>query len=151
MPPQLRFGAPNNLPPHYPINYPAHSQAQAHAGNILQSSFQANPAVNFMNQNTLANPFSTNGNALGMAGGFGGSGLGMNGGTGLASQAAQMSFAGALSHSEAGSRGGGNKGRIRDVWKGNLDEEMALLRKLVDKYQYISMVSGGSRMQDEDN
>jgi CCR4-NOT transcription complex subunit 7/8 len=106
--------------------------------------------VNFMNSNALANPFSTNGNALGMAGGFGGSGLGMPGGTGLASQAAQMSFAGAVQHggtngtNDPGSRGGGNKGRIRDVWKSNLDEEMALLRELVDKYHYISMVSGGS-------
>lgn len=40
-----------------------------------------------------------------------------------------------------------NKGRIREVWKQNLHEEMATLRKLVDHYPYIAMVgvveSGG--------
>ena len=33
-----------------------------------------------------------------------------------------------------------NKGRIREVWKHNLHEEMATLRKLVDHYPYIAMV-----------
>lgn len=33
-----------------------------------------------------------------------------------------------------------NKGRIREVWKHNLHEEMAVLRDLVDKYPYIAMV-----------
>lgn len=33
-----------------------------------------------------------------------------------------------------------NKGRIREVWKHNLAEEMATLRKLVDHYPYIAMV-----------
>lgn len=32
------------------------------------------------------------------------------------------------------------KGRIRDVWRGNLAQEMQVLRGLVDKYPYISMV-----------
>lgn len=96
----------------------------------------------------MNNPFSTNGNALGMGNGFGGAGLGMPGGTGLASQAAQMSFAGAVSHqvhngvsSEAGSGRAGKPSRIRDVWKGNLHEEFNLLRQLIDKYPYVSMVS----------
>lgn len=99
-----------------------------------------------MNTNSMSNPFAMNGNALSMSGGFGGgSGLGMPGGTGLASQAAQMSFAGANvqqhGHNGMGEPGirGGNKGRIREVWKGNLNEEMALLRELVEKYPYISM------------
>ena len=35
----------------------------------------------------------------------------------------------------------GNRGRIREVWKHNLHEEMAVLRELVDKYPYIAMVS----------
>jgi CCR4-NOT transcription complex subunit 7/8 len=34
------------------------------------------------------------------------------------------------------------KGRIREVWKHNLHEEMAKLRDLVDKYPYIAMVGG---------
>ena len=93
----------------------------------------------------MNNPFAMNGNALSISGGFGASGLGMPGGTGLASQAAQMSFAGAGQQqghngmSEQGSRSAA-KGRIRDVWKGNLEEEMALLRHLVDKYPYIALV-----------
>lgn len=33
-----------------------------------------------------------------------------------------------------------NKGRIREVWKHNLQEEMAVLRDVVEKYPYIAMV-----------
>jgi CCR4-NOT transcription complex subunit 7/8 len=90
-----------------------------------------------------------NGNALSITGGFGGgSGLGgVNGGIGLASHAAQISFAhgASLQHQahngmgEQGARSMANKGRIREVWKGNLHEEMAILRQLVDKYSYIAM------------
>lgn len=36
--------------------------------------------------------------------------------------------------------GGPGKARIRDVWKHNLEEEMALLRELVEDYPYIAMV-----------
>ena len=32
------------------------------------------------------------------------------------------------------------KSRIRDVWRGNLNQEMALLRVMVQQYPYISMV-----------
>lgn len=32
-------------------------------------------------------------------------------------------------------------GRIRDVWKSNLAQEMQMLRSLIDEYPYISMVS----------
>lgn len=38
------------------------------------------------------------------------------------------------------------KGRIREVWKSNLEDEMAVLRDLVPKYPYIAMVSGGASM-----
>ena len=100
-----------------------------------------------MNANSMSNPFAMNGNSLGMSGGFGGGGgLGMPGATGLASQAAQMSFAGANvqppGHNGMGESGtrGSTKGRIREVWKGNLHEEMAMLRVLVEEYPYISMV-----------
>lgn len=77
---------------------------------------------------------------------FSAPGIPLQGG-GLASQAAQMSFAAAplqqQGHNgmaESGTRGMRDKGRIRDVWKGNLHEEMAALRLLVDKYPFISMV-----------
>ena len=32
------------------------------------------------------------------------------------------------------------KSRIRDVWRGNLAQEMGLLREMVEQYPYISMV-----------
>jgi CCR4-NOT transcription complex subunit 7/8 len=145
MPPQMqRFGgAPNSLSSHsHYQQYPSHSQGQ-HAG-LPPPSLGGNPG--FMNANSMSNPFAVNGNALSV-GNFGGAGLGMPGGTGLASQAAQMSFAGASVHQqghngmgEHGPRAMANKGRIREVWKGNLLEEMANLRNLVAKYPYIAMV-----------
>jgi CCR4-NOT transcription complex subunit 7/8 len=100
-----------------------------------------------MNANSMSNPFAVNGNALALPGSFGGSGIGMGVGTGLASQAAQMSFAAANIHnhghtgmSETSQRGTGNKNRIREVWAGNLHEEMAILRAVVEKYPYVAMV-----------
>ena len=38
-------------------------------------------------------------------------------------------------------KGGATKSRMRDVWKSNLAQEMQVLRGLVEKYPYISMVS----------
>jgi CCR4-NOT transcription complex subunit 7/8 len=140
-PPMQRFGAaPNSLASHYQQQFQGHSQA---AGGLPPPSLSSNPA--FMNANSMANPFAVNGNALSISGGFGGTGLGMPGGTGLASQAAQMSFAGAQQQAHNGmnesvSRGMANKGRIREVWKGNLHEEMELIRELVAKFPYIAMV-----------
>jgi CCR4-NOT transcription complex subunit 7/8 len=98
-----------------------------------------------MNANSMNNPFAMNGNSLGMAGGFGaGAGLNMPGGTGLASQAAQMSFASAQQNGHNGMGEGGSKGggrtRIKEVWRHNLQEEIANLRDLVEKYTYIAMV-----------
>ncbi|KAH7417616.1 ribonuclease H-like domain-containing protein, partial [Cadophora sp. MPI-SDFR-AT-0126] len=139
-PPMQRFGgAPNNLASHYQ-QYPSHSQA--HSAGLPPPSLASNPG-GFMNANSMSNPFSMNGNALSLSGGFGGAGLGMPGGTGLASQAAQMGFANANNQGHNGmdhpARAAGNKNRIRDVWAGNLKEEMAILRCLVDKYPYIAM------------
>lgn len=45
----------------------------------------------------------------------------------------------ALGRGQDGAKGMGQ--RIRDVWRTNLHQEMALLRELVQKYPYISMVS----------
>lgn len=67
-----------------------------------------------------------------------------------AQQHAQHSQAAAAQHAqhaqqqghvmEHATRAVQNKGRIREVWKHNLHEEMGHLRDLVDKYPYIAMV-----------
>lgn len=103
----------------------------------------ANPTSNF----GLFQPSSGNNNTPSFGNGFGGVG---GGGTGLGSHAAQMGFAhgAALQRQEAGNGVGSAqsdwkamaKGRIRDVWRANLAQEMAAIRSLVEKYPYISMV-----------
>ncbi|KAF2768467.1 ribonuclease H-like protein [Teratosphaeria nubilosa] len=68
-------------------------------------------------------------------------------GSGLASEAAQRGFlrgAAMQDHQqqEAAAASMGIKNsfpRIRDVWKSNLDQEMAVLRQLIPKYPYVSM------------
>ncbi|KAI9768463.1 MAG: hypothetical protein M1840_004872 [Geoglossum simile] len=131
-------------------HHPSHSQPPS-AG-LPPPSLGAHPSFASTNPNTNLNPFSTgSGASTGLGGTFGGGG----GGTGLASHAAQMGFAhgAALQQQQqqqqghdAGSvmgsvdgRSGFSKGRIRDVWRGNLAQEMAVLRGLVEKYPYISM------------
>lgn len=100
------------------------------------------------------NPFTLSG--AGMVNGMSAAGFASvgadGGGTGLASHAAQMGFArGAQMQQQQLHQGhdgrlaldaktGAVKSRIRDVWKHNLAHEMAVLRSLVDKYPYISMV-----------
>lgn len=131
--------------------YPAHTAT--HPAGLPPPSLGANPA--FMNPNTSINPFAVNGNALSIAQGYGGAGAGMGvgGGTGLASHAAQLSFAHGAALQQSAAHTGMNeqvgraapKGRIREVWKHNLAEEMDTLRRLVDRYPYISMVSGRRR------
>lgn len=100
-----------------------------------QANFQSNAAL-----------AAIGGNATGLAGAatLGG----VSGGTGLDGHEARLRFAhGAQMQQDAamGRVQDGTKGiagqRIRDVWKHNLHQEMELLRSLVEKYPYISMVS----------
>jgi CCR4-NOT transcription complex subunit 7/8 len=117
-------------------------------------SFNSHHGFGQANANSNISPFSTSGNTNGLAGGFGTGGGLAGGGTGLASQAAVMGFAhgaaiqqqqarDAMRRSSGGAGGGKHqmKGRIRDVWRHNLAQEMQILRALVEKYPYISMVS----------
>lgn len=76
--------------------------------------------------------------------------------TGFASQAARTGFqhAAALqqqqqhphaqSHGQPNERaaraGAGGKGRIREVWRHNFEEEMAVLMDLAEDFPYIAMV-----------
>ena len=104
---------------------------------------------NFGNPNANLNLFAPTAaaNAGNYGAGFGGANAG---GTGLGSHAAQMGFAhGAALQRQEASEGTGpgqsdwksmGKSRIRDVWRSNLAQEMAILRDLVEKYPYISMV-----------
>lgn len=90
--------------------------------------------------------------ANGVSVGAFGAGADVGNGTGLASHAAQMGFArGAqmqqqqLHQAQDGrlvldGKANAIKTRIRDVWKHNLAQEMAVLRRLVERYPYISMV-----------
>lgn len=87
----------------------------------------------------------------GQAHGFGAGSISMPqaGGTGLASQEAQMRFAqGAAMQQQENTntmpRANNMSGRIREVWETNMEAEFAIIRSLVDKYPYISMVSSTS-------
>lgn len=102
------------------------------------------------NPSSVASPFGSTSSGNGIAGPFGSANGLASGGSGLASQAAVMGFAqgAAMQARDAlrrsiggtGSGKGQMKGRIRDVWRGNLAQEMTVLRSLIDKYPYISMV-----------
>jgi CCR4-NOT transcription complex subunit 7/8 len=107
------------------------------------SHIQQHNTFGGMNHNGGASIFGPQGGISSLPSGFAG------GGTGLASHAAVMGFAhgAALQQQEAtrdamtavnAARSG--HGRIREVWSHNLHEEMAVLRELVDRYPYISMV-----------
>jgi CCR4-NOT transcription complex subunit 7/8 len=86
-------------------------------------------------------------NMPGAGGSFNGGILGGQG-QGLASVAAQQGFARGAAmqeHSHAAAEAGlggvksGMIGRIREVWRHNLEQEMAVLRQLIIKYPYVSM------------
>lgn len=140
-PQQLRgYGVPNNM-----ASYGQYSQmaGAGHASNLPPPG--SNPS--FMTQNSSQNPFN---GSLSLAQGFGGAGGGgIGAGTGLASHDAQMRFHGGNMQAQmtgggmfdGSSRGGkSNKNKIREVWKSNLAEEFEVLRNLVDRFPYISMV-----------
>lgn len=119
----------------------------------------------YLNANAQISPFAgANGNAFGAAG-LNGSGFPDSG---FGSQSARMGFAHGPAGLQQPQHGGQvqhgvlmehptmraqpNKGRIREVWKHNLEEEMGVLRDIVDKYPYIAMVSLHSHyspMQDQ--
>ncbi len=149
MAPPSRFGGgPPAMAPPYQHQFPQHP-ATTHASH--QQSSLSNPP--FLTQQL--SPFATNG--LGLGGGMGaGSSFQVGDQTGFASQAARTGFqhAAALqqqqqhphqqSHGQPGERaartGGGGKGRIREVWRHNFEEEMVVLMGLAETFPYIAMV-----------
>jgi CCR4-NOT transcription complex subunit 7/8 len=129
------------------------SQSQHHAAHtqsinaaLPPPSLGGHPGFSAVASSSSANPFG-----LGSTNGVGAFGADVANGTGLASHAAQMGFVrGAqmqqqqLHQAQDGRlvlEGKANpiKTRIRDVWKHNLAQEMAVLRRLVERYPYISM------------
>ncbi|KAF5138744.1 CCR4-NOT transcription complex subunit 7 [Metarhizium brunneum] len=143
MPPQIRgFGAgPGVGGPFHQPGFPSHGQPQ---GGPMGGN-------QYLNANAQISSFAgANGNAFA---GLNGSGFADSG---FGSQSARMGFAhgpaaglqqpqhgGQLQHGvlmeHPTMRAQTNKGRIREVWKHNLEEEMAVLRDIVDKYPYIAM------------
>ncbi|OAA38599.1 CCR4-NOT transcription complex subunit 7 [Metarhizium rileyi] len=143
MPPPIRgFGAgPGIGGPFHQPGFPSHGQPQ---GGPMGGN-------QYLNANNPISSFAgANGNAFA---GLNGSGFSDSG---FGSQSARMGFAhgpaAGLQQTQHGGqvqhgvllehptmRAQPNKGRIREVWKHNLEEEMAVLRDIVDKYPYIAM------------
>ncbi|KAI0128548.1 CCR4-NOT transcription complex subunit 7 [Xylariales sp. AK1849] len=152
-PSRFQTGPPTGIS-QYGHQFPSHP-SQSHATGHQPPSL-ATPGYL---ANSQMSPFgAANGLGLGSmnaGAGFGvGSMTGAGDQTGLNSHAARMGFAhGAQlqqqqhplqqSHTLGGEhttrQSGAAKGRIRDVWKHNLNEEMAVLRELVDEYPYVAM------------
>ena len=150
MPPLSGRYAPQHLS--NPFNH--FSQHSIHQSNhVTQHPTQH---MNYPTHGGGGNPSNVNifgpgaGNAGLQGGGFqgGAANIGGGGGTGLGSVGAQAAFhhASALQQQQAQEAAGmgvgakGMEGRIRQVWKTNLEQEMATLRRIVDDYPYISMV-----------
>lgn len=147
-----------NLNPHHSISQNSHYQSQATQVPTTfnaQHAFASNPlngGISPFNPSSAygGSAFSTGAGAssfnAGTGSAFNGGALGGQG-QGLASVAAQQGFARGAAmqehthQAEAAGLGmkGGAAGRIREVWRHNLEQEMATLRVLVDKYPYISM------------
>ena len=141
---------PNNLS--NPFNHfsqphpsqPSHYQPQASTYQPQSQHYANQPSFPSTQQNGQLNLFGS-GLANGSLGAnYGANGLGSASGTGLASQEAQMRFAhGAAIQQQqaeaAGMRGAGAT-RIREVWANNLAQEMDIIRNLIDKYPFVSMV-----------
>lgn len=148
--PQVLSGPFQHIQQTHIQHHPNQHQQPGSAG-LPPPSFNNHQGFAHSNPNSALNPFAPTNGTNGLVGGFSGGGGALGGGgTGLASQAAVMGFAhGAVIQQqqarEALRRGSGagkvqNKSRIRDVWQGNLAQEMQNLRDLVEKYPYISMV-----------
>lgn len=120
-----------------------HYQPQLQGISQGTSSHSAFGSVHF---NGGISPFAPSAGGIGLQGAYGGAG----GGSGLASEEAFRGFArGAAiqqqqAHQAEVAQLGmktGMAGRIREVWATNFEQEMIILRQLIQKYPYVSMVS----------
>ncbi|KAL2358733.1 ribonuclease H-like domain-containing protein [Cryomyces antarcticus] len=145
-PATARFN-PNHLSnPFAHLNQPhAMNQNAHHANQTLPQNMSSHFAA-AGNLHGGISPFAPSSGNMGLPGGYGAGG---GGGTGLASDAAVRGFehGAALQRAQAhqaeaaqqGNKAGASGGRIREVWRHNLESEMKTLRALVDRYPYISM------------
>lgn len=150
MPPQIRgFGGGPGVagPYHNPGFSGSHGQPQGgHLGanQYLTPNVQMSP---FSSAAAAGNAFTAGLNSTGNGfsdSSFGGQGARMGFAQGHVTGALQPPQHAQMQHNllmeQPTLRHQPNKGRIREVWKHNLHEEMAVLRELVDKYPYIAMV-----------
>ncbi|KAF2404524.1 ribonuclease H-like protein [Trichodelitschia bisporula] len=145
MPPQAsRYPAQNVSNPFAHINQQSLHQAshpQHPNSNLQMHSLPGHPGFGAGTPNNIFAPQSGSAGPP-MFGGVGGLG---GGGTGLASHAAQMSFAhGASLQVQQAATIAANalaqpSARARDVWSHNLDQEFAILRELILQFPYISV------------
>lgn len=148
MPPHQisRFASGPTLAYHQQQQFQSHA-AQSHAAAAHQPPLAGTHS--YINANAQLNAFQnpTNGGLAGVgglnSGGFiDGPRLAFQGATGFQQQQQHGQAQHALGvEYPPNVRAQSNKGRIREVWKHNLHEEMATLRRLVDSYPYIAMVS----------
>lgn len=154
MPPQLRGGfaaGPGVGGPFHQPGFPSHGQPQGGplgANQYLGTGAQISP---FGGVNGNFQAAALNSAASGFDGGFGSQGARMGFAHGPMSGLQQPQHAGQMQHNalmeHPSMRTQTNRGRIREVWKHNLHEEMAVLRDLVDKYPYIAMVRTVERLK----
>jgi len=125
---------------HYPQQQHSLPQPLTRPSNYPAVNGFAPPTTNAALQNAYASAGALPGPNPGQA---------VGGGTGLGSEAAYRGFAHGAAlqqqqahQAEAAQLGlkSGLAGRIREVWAHNLEHEMVLLRQLITKYPYVSMV-----------
>lgn len=140
-----------------PSNPYAHlnpTQTFPHYQQQLQSIPQGPTGHSSFGFNGAIGPFNpAMGGMAGLQSSYGNGGIG--GGSGLASEEAYRGFARGAAlqqqqaqHAEAAQLGlkPGTTGRIREVWASNLEQEMVILRQLIQKYPFVSMVRYNSSL-----
>lgn len=139
-----------HLNPQHSIPQSSHYQSQS---THIPNSFGGQHAFGTQALNGGISPFNPSSAYGGSAFSTGAAGSTFNGGVlggqgqGLASVAAQQGFARGAAmqehthQAEVASLGikNGALGRIREVWRHNLEQEFAVLRQLIQKYPYVSM------------
>lgn len=127
----------------------SHYQQQQQQGQAIPQSLARPSAYAVSNPNGSISPFAQPTGSIPLQSTYPGGAIGAGGGSGLASEAAYRGFAhgAALQQQQAHQQEAAQLGlksgaaaRIRDVWAGNFEAEMVILRELITKYPYVSMV-----------